>query len=234
MGVTIEILAPTFLKQLLGIFFFSVFYLTSQHSQAQTHDYPWAFGVGWNTVDFYPNGEGEYPLSWDPRPFSEELFSEFFNSTDHYNSSLHSIRFSFGRYLFSNISFEVSVAYNQISEYGDMEVDDLDYLAFDGSLNYSFRNLIQPRGDGWADPFIGIGGGYTYVEEERTRDLLGTGNIDGTVGFGVWVTNRISLIYKVTFKYISYEHELKDFTDSHFQHFIGMKYVFSNQRAGCY
>ena len=215
--------------------FFLIFILSScQIATAQTKERPWAFGFGWNIVDFYPNGEGVYPLENDAKPFSEELFSEFFNSTDHYNQSLLAIRFSFGRYLFRDIFAEASVAYNNISEYGDQEVDNLDYIGLDASLNYSFRNLIQPRGDGWADPFIGVGAGWTWVEEERTRDMLGTGNIDGTVGFGWWITNKISLIYKVTFKYIAYDHEHKDFTDSHFQHFFGMKYVFNNSRTRCY
>lgn len=221
------------MKQITYVLILPIFLFCSHSAAAQDADRPWAFGVGWNMVDFYPNGEGVYPLENDEKPFSKEFLSEFFNSTDHYNNALHAIRFSFGRYLFHNISFEASVAYNEISEYGDLEVDNLDYVAVDGSLNYSFRHLIQPQGDGWADPFIGVGGGYTWVEEQRTGDLLGTGNMDATVGFGVWVSNQISIIYKVTFKYISYEHELKDYTDSHFQHFFGLKYVFARNRAGC-
>lgn len=232
------------LKKLTTTTFLIVVLFGCSVSYAQTKDYPWSVGVGLNFVDFYPNGEATDPV-YEGSATSDALFSQFFNSTEHYNGSLMSLRLSVGRYLWKGFSLEASLAYNEISEFGTLDVEDYleprpldenggrDYVALDASLNYSFRDLIQPRGDGWADPFVGLGGGITWVEEP-TGDLKGAGNFDASIGLAIWVSRRVSIVYKSTFKYIPYELAHRDFTHSHFQHSLGVKYVFDFKRSTCY
>ncbi len=45
-----------------------------------------------------------------------------------------------------------------------LQVDDLTYYGVDGEIKYSFRDLIGGPG-GWFDPSIGVGGGYTWVDD---------------------------------------------------------------------
>lgn len=232
------------MEKLRTIAILSIVFFGCSTSFAQTEDYPWSVGLGFNAVDYYPNGRSSDPV-YQGAVTSSTLFSEFFNATEHYNGSLMALRLSIGRYLWKNFSVETSLAYNEISEFGDLDVVNYlanrpndenggrHYVAFDASLNYSFRNLIQPRGDGWADPFIGLGGGITLVEEP-TGKMRGAGNIDASIGFAVWVSERISLVYKSTYKHFPDYVVHRDFTHSHFQHSLGVKYVFDFKRSSCY
>ena len=69
---------------------------------------------------------------------------------------------------------------------GDASVDDLSYYAVDGTIKYSFRNLLNGPG-GWADPYLGVGGGYTWVDE------IGAGTLNGTARFNIWLSENIGL-----------------------------------------
>lgn len=198
---------------------------------AQNEELPWAVGLGWNAVDFYPNGEGP-TKNFDEEPFSEELFSEFFNVKEHYNFNPVSLRLSVGKNLGKYYFFEFATAFNRITKYGYEPADNLDYLTVDASVNFSFRELINPRG--WAEPFLGMGAGLIWVEEDRTHDLLGTGSLDLSIGMGVWVTERLSIVLRSTYKKVPFDHERQDFTDSNFQHSLGLKYSFYFGPYKCY
>ena len=54
-------------------------------------------------------------------------------------------------------------------------MDNLSYYGLDGIIKYSFR-------DGKTfDPYVGIGGGYTWVND------IGAGTLNGTLGLNVMV-----------------------------------------------
>ncbi|MFO7719558.1 MAG: OmpA family protein [Gillisia sp.] len=178
-----------------------VFGLTSV--QAQDANNPWAIGIGVNAVDTYPTG--------DDGGFG----SQYFNVADHWNILPSISRISVGRYIGGGFVFEAAGSVNQIDKFGDTSVDDLSYYAMDGALIYSLRAALN---DGWFDPFLGAGGGYTWLDEE------GFGTLNGTLGFNFWFSDNIALNLQSTYK-----HAFEDANPTHFQHAAGIKFVFGGK-----
>lgn len=179
--------------------------------QAQDADNPWAIGIGTNAVDFYPTGE-DAPLGG--------MFDEYFNTGDHWNILPAISKLSVSRYIGAGFVGELSGTINQIDKYGDRSVNDLSYYAADLSLDYSLRALLN---DGWLDPVIGIGGGYTWIGDQEGEDIsnLDAASLNGKVGLNFWFSDNIAL---------SLESKYKNFFDvetaTHFQHSAGIKFVF--------
>ncbi|MCM8569739.1 OmpA family protein [Gramella jeungdoensis] len=179
--------------------------------QAQDADNPWAIGVGTNAVDFYPTGN-DAPQG--------DMFAEYFNTGDHWNILPAISKLSLSRYIGAGFVGELSGTLNQIDKYGDRSVDDLSYYAIDGSVDYSLRALLN---DGWLDPVLGIGGGYTWIGEQDGEDIsnLSAASLNGKLGLNIWFSDNIAL---------SLESKYKNFFDvetaTHFQHSAGIKFVF--------
>ena len=179
--------------------------------QAQDADNPWAIGIGTNAVDFYPTGE-DAPLGG--------MFDEYFNTGDHWNILPAISKLSVSRYIGAGFVGELSGTINQIDKYGDRSVNDLSYYAADLSLDYSLRALLN---DGWLDPVVGIGGGYTWIGDQEGEDIsnLDAASLNGKVGLNFWFSDNIAL---------SLESKYKNFFDvetaTHFQHSAGIKFVF--------
>ncbi|WP_053976729.1 OmpA family protein [Mangrovimonas xylaniphaga] len=173
------------------------------NANAQDEDNPWAVGIGVNMVDFYPTGE-DAPLGG--------YFDEYFNVGDHYNilPSLSSL--SVSRYMGSGFIFTATGSINQIENFGDLSVDDLSYYGLDGTISYSFLRHST------FNPFIGVGGGYTWVDE------IGAGTLNGTLGFNVWFTENIGLTVQS-----AYKHAFEDYLDTHFQHTVGIAIKFGGK-----
>ena len=178
-----------------------VFGLTSV--QAQDANNPWAIGIGVNAVDTYPTG--------DDGGFGED----FFNVSDHWNILPSISRLSVGRYIGGGFVFEAAGSVNQIDKVGNSRVNDLSYYALDGALNYSLRAALN---GGWFDPFLGAGGGYTWL------DNSGFGTLNGTLGFNFWFSDNIALNIQSTYKYA-----FEDVNPTHFQHAAGVKFVFGGK-----
>lgn len=180
--------------------------------KAQDSDNPWALGIGVNAVDFYPNGEGS--------PLGSSMFDEYFNTGDHWNILPAISKLSVSRYIGAGFVGEISGTLNQIDKYGDRSVGDLSYYAVDGSLDYSLRALLN---DGWFDPVIGVGGGYTWIGDQGDEDIsnLDAASLNGKLGINFWFSDNIAL---------SVESKYKHFFDvesaKHFQHSAGIKFVF--------
>ena len=175
---------------------------------AQDENNPWAISFGVNAVDFYPTGEDE------PRG---EYFDEYFNAEDHWNvlPSLSSLTVS--RYLSDNFSLGATASLNKISKFGDdrQVYDDDSYYAIDGTVKYSFAELLNVK---CIEPFKGAGGGYNWVDE------IGAGTINGTLGFNYWFTENIGLSLQS-----SYKHAFEDYLASHFQHTAGVSVKFGGK-----
>lgn len=202
------------MKHLSRFLLASLFVFSFSAVQAQDENNPWAIGIGVNAVDFFPTGE-DAP--------NGEFGADFFNVSDHWNILPSVSRLSVARYIGGGFVLEAAGSVNQIDKYGDRAVDDLTYYAVDGSLNYSLRALLN---DGWFDPFLGVGGGYTWIGDQGAEDLENASNAtaNGTVGFNFWFSDNIALNLQSTFKYA-----FEDAAPKHFQHAAGIKIIFGGK-----
>lgn len=180
--------------------------------QAQNENNPWAISIGVNAVDLYPVGDGP---GGEGTATSESMFGEFFNVRDHWNILPSISKISVSRYVGSGFVVGISGSINRIDKIGDLPADDLTYYGLDGVVKYSFGEILNT---GWFDPYLGIGGGYTWI------DKIGAGTGNGTLGIDFWVTDRIA--FNVESKYKS---SFKDYLADHFQHSVGVKFNFGGK-----
>lgn len=185
---------------------------------SQNKSKPWVLNAEINAIDVYPVGEtapqGEY-------------FDEFFNVSDHWNISFPKITIS--KYLSDNLSFNVSGSYNKLRKWGEspgnpsLKVNNLTYVGMDGMFNYFFSGLSKPSK---LKPFIGVGGGYTWIKQGRFNTfggginndaLVGAGTVNGAIGANYWIDGRIGLNVQTTYK-----HSFKEYLAKHWQHSFGV------------
>ncbi|OBX26701.1 thrombospondin type 3 repeat-containing protein [Gelidibacter algens] len=193
------------MKNLSRIFFAMLLLLSFSNVSAQDENNPWAIGVGVNAVDLYPTGEDG----------QGEIFDEYFNFGDHYNilPSLSSV--SVSRYLSDGFSITAAGTINEISKVGDASADDLSYYGLDGTVRYSFASLVNSP---IFEPYLGVGGGYTWVDE------VGAGTLNGTLGFNLWFSENIGVTVQS-----SYKHAFEDYLPTHFQHTVGLALKFGGK-----
>ncbi|SDB60881.1 Outer membrane protein OmpA [Flavobacteriaceae bacterium MAR_2010_188] len=180
--------------------------LLSFNAHAQDENNPWALGIGINAVDLYPVGE-DAPLG--------SYFDEYFNVNDHYNILPSISTVSVSRYLGDGFIFGVNGSINQIDKIGDSSADDLSYYAVDGVVRFSFGALFNAAK---FDPYLGLGGGYTWV------DNIGFGTANGTLGFNYWFTDNVGLTIQS-----AYKHAFDDDSPKHFQHTAGISIKFGGK-----
>lgn len=203
------------MKNLSRLLFAMLLVLGFSNVNAQDENNPWQITIGVNAVDAYPNGDGGL--------FSETIFDEYFNAEDHWNilPSLSTITVS--RYLGDGFSLGVTGSLNKIDKWGDSSkgpdvtntVDDLSYYGLDGTVKYSFRDILNTK---TLDPYLGAGGGYTWIDE------IGAGTLNGTLGLNVWFNDNIALTLQT-----GYKHAFEDYLDSHFQHSAGISIKFGGK-----
>ncbi|HAT65180.1 MAG TPA: cell envelope biogenesis protein OmpA, partial [Flavobacteriaceae bacterium] len=97
-------------------------------------------------------------------------------------------------------------------------VDDLIYYGADGEIRYSLRDLINGPG-GWFDPSIGVGGGYTWIDD------IGFGTANALASVRFWVTESLALNFQSTYKH-AFEDE---YGVKHFQHSVGVAFKFGGK-----
>lgn len=191
------------MKNLSRLFFVVVLALSFSTANAQDKNNPWAVSFGINAVDTYPVGEsapqGDY-------------FQEFFNFKDHWNILPVISTVSVSRYLSDGFTFTATGSLNTIDKFGDADVPGLTYFAADGRVSYSFKNAINSN---IIDPFIGVGGGYTWVDE------VGAGTLNGSLGFNFWISEKVAVQANSTYK-----HAFEDYLPKHFQHSVGVNIQF--------
>ncbi|WGK65893.1 OmpA family protein [Croceiramulus getboli] len=200
------------MKNLSRFLFASLFVLALGTANAQDEDNPWAFTIGINAVDTYPVGDAQDPLRG-------EFFDEFYNVNDHWNILPSVSSLSIDRYIGDGFVFGVTGSLNKIEKLGDRDLGDgLTYYAVDGRLSYSFRDLVFGDG-GWFDPYLGIGGGYTFIQD---RPSFGTAN--GTVGLRIWLSEALNLNLSSMYK-----HAFEDRYVKHMQHTVGIGFSFGGK-----
>jgi len=148
---------------------------------AQDENNPWAVGFGVNAVDFYPTNISGM-LS--PQGYDTSWWDEFANAGDHWNIVPAISKLSVGRYISKGFSFEAVGSFNQISKYGDTEVNDLAFWGIDGVVKWSFSSIADL---GWWEPYLLVGGGYTWMDD------LDTAAINGGVGMNFWFNDIVGL-----------------------------------------
>ncbi len=191
------------MKNLSRLLFAMLLVLGYSNANAQDKNNPWQITIGANAVDFFPTGENP-PLG--------DTFAEYFNVGDHWNilPSLSSV--SVSKYMGDGFSFGVAGSLNKIDKFGDSSVSDLSYYGVDGTIKYSLGELLNSN---TFEPYLGVGGGYTWVDE------IGAGTLNGTVGFNLWLSENIAFTIQS-----SYKHSFEDYLSTHFQHTAGISIKF--------
>ena len=166
--------------------------------QAQDENNPWQVQFGVNAIDVYPTGD------------VSSFGNEFFNVNDHWNI-LPSISYvGVSKYVGDGFSVGARGSLNKITKLGDVSVDDLSHYAVDGTIKYNFIQRTSV-----IDPFIEIGGGYTWVDE------IGAGTVNGGLGLNIWFSENLGLTLQS-----SYKHAFEDYGVKHFQHLAGISVKF--------
>ena len=189
------------MKNLSRLLFAMLLVLGYSNVNAQDENNPWQITIGANAVDAFPSGDGA--------PFGDTIFEDFFNIGDHWNILPSLSTVSVSKYLNDGFSFGVAGSLNKIEKWGTASVDDLSYYAVDGTIKYNF---IEGK---TIDPFLGVGGGYTWVDE------VGAGTLNGTLGLNVWFSENVGLTLQT-----AYKHAFEDYLDTHFQHTAGISIKF--------
>ncbi len=195
------------MKNLSRLMFALLLILGLSNANAQDENNPWQISFGINAVDFHPTGE-DAPLG--------DYFDEFFNVTDHYNIIPSLSTLSVSKYLGDGFSFGATGSVNKIQKFGDADVDDLSYYGVDGIVKYSLSNLLNSKN---FEPYLGAGGGYTWV------DKIGSGTLNGTFGINYWFSENIGLTAQSSYKH-AFEDEL---LSSHFQHSLSVSIKFGGK-----
>ena len=190
----------------LSRLFFVLLLALSFNANAQDENNPWKISIGVNAVDLYPVGE-EAPRG--------EFLDEFFNLEDHWNIIPSLSTVSVSRYLSEGFSLTATGSINEISKFGDTKVDNLSYYALDGTVSYSFMKLIKSNS---IDPYLGVGGGYTWVDE------IGAGTFNGALGINYWFSDNLALTAQTTYKTA-----FEDYLENHWQHSVGISVKFGGK-----
>ena len=200
---------------------FTMLLLTSMGNvMAQNENNPWAINFGINAVDVYPVGEnmpqGDY-------------FDEFFNAEDHWSILPSLSTISVSKYVGDNFSVQAGGSLNRLTKWGEntsnpsLGVSDLAYYALDANVRYHLGEII---GSKKLDPAIGIGGGYTWIEEGTyntfstvagSNNAVGAGTLNASLGLTYWFSDNIGLFVES-----KYKHSFEDYLTKHFQHSAGL------------
>ena len=165
--------------------------------QAQDENNPWQIQFGANAIDVYPTED------------VSSFGNEFFNVEDHWNVIPSLSYLGLSRYVGDGFTVGARGSINRLTKLGDTDVDDLTHYAVDGTIKYNFlENKV-------VDPFVEIGGGYTWVDE------IGAGTVNGGVGLNIWFTENIGLTVQSIYK-----HAFEDYGVKHFQHLAGLSVKF--------
>lgn len=199
------------MKHLSKILMVFLFVLSSTYMEAQNENNPWAVEVGANAVDMYP------VLKENSAPRGSFL-SKMFKAKDHWNILPSASYISAARYLGAGFSVKIDGSINKIKKFGDQRVNDWTYYGLNASADYSFGHLIYGEQGGWFDPYIGLGVGSTWLDDKAEF----TGN--GEFGINFWINENIGITLQT-----AYHHALDLNNYRHFQHSIGVKFVFGGK-----
>jgi len=191
--------------------------------QAQDSNNPWAISFGTNAVDTRVSAASKI----------EDQFSQYFNVKDNWNV-LPSISYlTVSKNVGGNFTFGVTASINKIKRFvnprtqipGDYIVTnpgDLSYYSADGTIKYSFMELM-----GWkiVDPSAHVGGGYTSFGDASY------GTFNGGFGLTLWFTEMVGFSVQSTYKNSmdKADRVINSEVPSHMQHLIGLTFKFGGK-----
>jgi len=188
------------MKYIQGLFLLS-FLFTINISSAQDKFNPWAFGIGINAVNNPTTGDNDKDSGLNP------LMGRY--ST--WNMEAAALRITAARYLDGGFIFELVGSRNTIDENFPITGKEFSYFALDAMFKLNLSQASKEVNK--VNPYVGIGGGYTWV------DKIGAGTINGTGGINFWISNRLGINIQSTLKLA-----FKDYGTKHFQHSAGLVY----------
>ncbi|WP_347373525.1 OmpA family protein [Aequorivita sp. Q41] len=204
------------MKHLNRLLVAAILILGTGVANAQDENNPWAVEVGVNAVDVFSAGLNEDQVLYQDHGMRGEIFDEYFNADNHWNILPSVSKIAISRYVGSGFVFTAGGSINRLDRMGDVEVNDLSYYGADGEIKYSFKNAL---GSSWFDPSIGVGGGYTWIDD------IGFGTANGIVGVKFWFNEYIGLNFQSTYKH-AFEEE---YGVTHFQHSAGVIFQFGGK-----
>ncbi|GMN06664.1 OmpA family protein [Croceitalea sp. MTPC5] len=176
--------------------------------QAQDENNPWQVSFGVNAIDVFPTNDNSTSTNL-PAYETGSLFSEYFNTNDHWNIIPSISYIGVSRYIGDGFSVGARGSLNRIENLGDVQIEDVSHYAIDGTIKY---NILKNT---TIDPFVEIGGGYTWVNE------IGAGTFNGGIGANVWFSDNVGLNFQT-----QYKHAFEDYGVTHFQHLVGLNIKF--------
>ncbi len=202
------------MKHLSRLLVASLLVLGLSTVNAQDENNPWAISVEFNAVDTFPVGTED--VGRTPASTKGAFGAEFFNVNDHWNVIPIVSKVSIGRYVGSGFTLTASGSVNSINKIGDVRIDNISYYAADGTIGYSLQDVV---GSTWIDPHVGIGGGYTWVDE------IGFGTANAALGLRFWLSENFGINLQSTYK-----HAFEDvYGIKHFQHSAGATFTFGGK-----
>ena len=191
------------MKHLSKLIIAALLFVGVTSMQAQDENNPWQVSFGVNAVDVYPTNDDNFPL--ETSTFGNELF----NASDHWNILPSVSYIAVSKAVGPGFSVGARGSLNKIEDLGDVPADDLSYYSIDGTIKYNFlKNKV-------IDPFVEVGGGYTWVDE------IGAGTVNGALGFNIWFTENLGLTIQT-----GYKHAFEDYGRKHWQHLAGIAVKF--------
>lgn len=206
------------MKHLSRFLMASLLVLGFTEANAQDQNNPWGVSIGVNAVDIFPTG-GDLSSQG-------EIFDEYFNVDQHWNIIPSVSKLSVSRYVGDGFTFTVSGSVNKIEKLGELAngdlVDgaDLSYYAADGKISYSLKDILKSK---WFDPYLGVGGGYTWLDE------IGAGTLNGSLGINFWLTENLAFNVQSTYKHVFEDYEKSNYPPTHFQHSAGITFSFGGK-----
>ena len=173
-------------------------FYNTQTSHSQTKNNPWTASFGTNAIN---------------NPVRDLLGEEGRFKTWNWNAA--GFRLSAGRLITNKITFEGVASLNTIAEnYKNLDVD-YPYISLDAMFKYQLT-----KGLFVVDPYLTIGGGYTWL------DTIGAGTVNGGIGINFWVTDHFGFTIQTVYKHAFEEYGLK-----HYQHSTGIVFKFGGKDA---
>ena len=176
---------------------------------AQDSNNPWALSFGINMVDISGHG-----LS-SPIDAAKDYFQPFGDA----NVIPAISRVAVTRYIDNGFSVELAGALNKISKgVNKVSLDDLSYFSIDVTGKYDLNELKFIGETGWFDPYVGLGLGVTWLDDDSAL------TINPTLGFNTWFNENVGLNFQSSYKSSALTGGDLPNIDSgvHFQHSIGL------------
>jgi outer membrane protein OmpA-like peptidoglycan-associated protein len=119
-----------------------------------------------------------------------------------------------GKFIGDGFTLGGAVSFNQIDQVGEMSVPEKIYIGLDMDIRYDLNNAFGDTK--WFDPYVGFGGGYTFLDKD------GAGTLNGSLGANIWLAENLGVNLQT-----AYKHTFDDtYLLPHFQHSLGLIFKF--------